>query len=201
MKLTRDGVPILMHDDTLDRTTNGTGNVADTDWADIQKLDAGSWFDSRFRGENRAASCRSFTLHARCRLAADDRDQALSRPCQGDRDGHIDRGRQALAARSCLAAHPRASIAKRSSLPLNCSRNGRALFRSTNGREDWREFAKEIGAEAIAIDADIITRERMIAIVAKQACRFRLYRQRSHPGETTVQTMASALYFATTPKP
>ena len=36
---TRDGVLFLMHDDTLDRTTSGTGAVADTDWADISTLD------------------------------------------------------------------------------------------------------------------------------------------------------------------
>ena len=41
VKLTHDGVPILMHDDTLDRTTNGHGAVADTIWADIQRLDTG----------------------------------------------------------------------------------------------------------------------------------------------------------------
>lgn len=36
---TRDGVLFLMHDDTLDRTTSGTGAVADMDWADISALD------------------------------------------------------------------------------------------------------------------------------------------------------------------
>ncbi|MDX2027517.1 MAG: glycerophosphodiester phosphodiesterase [Alphaproteobacteria bacterium] len=51
VKLTRDGVPILMHDDTLDRTTDGKGPVAAQDWADIKKLDAGSWFDPAFTGE------------------------------------------------------------------------------------------------------------------------------------------------------
>ena len=51
VKLTHDGVPILMHDDTLDRTTGGKGTVADTNWADIQTLDAGSWFDKRFKDE------------------------------------------------------------------------------------------------------------------------------------------------------
>ena len=39
--LTRDGYPIIMHDFTLDRTTNGHGNVADTDLIDIQRLNAG----------------------------------------------------------------------------------------------------------------------------------------------------------------
>jgi glycerophosphoryl diester phosphodiesterase len=50
-KLTRDGVAILMHDDTLDRTTNGRGPVAQADWAALQGLDAGSWYDARFAGQ------------------------------------------------------------------------------------------------------------------------------------------------------
>lgn len=49
--LTRDRVPVLIHDDRLDRTTSGTGPVADLDLADLRRLDAGSWFDSRFAGE------------------------------------------------------------------------------------------------------------------------------------------------------
>ena len=50
-KLTRDGVAILMHDDTLNRTTNGRGPVARADWAALQSLDAGSWRARRFSGE------------------------------------------------------------------------------------------------------------------------------------------------------
>jgi glycerophosphoryl diester phosphodiesterase len=50
-KLTRDGVAILMHDDALDRTTNGRGPVAQSDWRVLQELDAGSWRDPRFAGE------------------------------------------------------------------------------------------------------------------------------------------------------
>ncbi len=51
VKLTRDGVAILMHDDVLDRTTNGKGEVKQLDWNDIQSLDAGSWFNPEFAGE------------------------------------------------------------------------------------------------------------------------------------------------------
>lgn len=50
-KLTRDGVAILMHDDTLDRTSSGSGPVARTDWPTLQRLDAGSWRAARFAGE------------------------------------------------------------------------------------------------------------------------------------------------------
>jgi len=50
VKLTADGMPILMHDDRLDRTTDGRGQVARTSYAEIAKLDAGRWFGSAFAG-------------------------------------------------------------------------------------------------------------------------------------------------------
>lgn len=48
-KLTADGVVVLMHDDSLDRTTNGRGEVAKTNYRDISGLDAGSWFGPDWR--------------------------------------------------------------------------------------------------------------------------------------------------------
>ncbi|MEO5939505.1 MAG: glycerophosphodiester phosphodiesterase family protein, partial [Candidatus Limnocylindrales bacterium] len=47
---TRDGRLAMVHDLTLDRTTDGHGPVAEHDWADLVRLDAGSWFDPRFAG-------------------------------------------------------------------------------------------------------------------------------------------------------
>jgi glycerophosphoryl diester phosphodiesterase len=49
--LTRDGQIILMHDKTVDRTTDGTGKVAEMTLAEIRKLDAGSWKDPKYKGE------------------------------------------------------------------------------------------------------------------------------------------------------
>ncbi len=51
VKLTADGVPILMHDDRLGRTTNGRGRVAKTGSDDLARLDAGRWFGPAFAGE------------------------------------------------------------------------------------------------------------------------------------------------------
>ncbi|MCP4643469.1 MAG: hypothetical protein GY851_23680 [bacterium] len=48
--LTKDGVPIVMHDSTVDRTTDGTGAVADLTFAELRGLDAGSWFRAEFAG-------------------------------------------------------------------------------------------------------------------------------------------------------
>ena len=48
VKLTLDGIPIIFHDEELDRTTNGTGLVALTKYEDLRDLDAGSWFGDSF---------------------------------------------------------------------------------------------------------------------------------------------------------
>ena len=48
--LTKDGAPVVIHDRTVDRTTDGTGNVNDYLFEDLRKLDAGSWFDPKFAG-------------------------------------------------------------------------------------------------------------------------------------------------------
>lgn len=50
VKLTKDSVPIIFHDETLERTTNGSGNVADTLYKDIEALDAGAWYADSFAG-------------------------------------------------------------------------------------------------------------------------------------------------------
>jgi len=50
VQLTSDGVPVLMHDETVDRTTDGTGAVADLTLAEIRALDAGSWYAPEFAG-------------------------------------------------------------------------------------------------------------------------------------------------------
>lgn len=46
-----DGVLYVFHDETVDRTTNGTGRLADMLAEDIDKLDAGSWFSEAYSGE------------------------------------------------------------------------------------------------------------------------------------------------------
>lgn len=50
VRITRDGVLVLMHDPSLARTTDGRGRVAAKDWGSLSRLDAGSWFAPRFSG-------------------------------------------------------------------------------------------------------------------------------------------------------
>jgi len=52
VQMTKDGHLILIHDETLERTTNGTGWVKDYTLEEIKELDAGSWFSSIYGGES-----------------------------------------------------------------------------------------------------------------------------------------------------
>ncbi len=51
VKLARDDVALLLHDETLERTTNGRGRAADLDFDAMRGLDAGAWHSAPFRGE------------------------------------------------------------------------------------------------------------------------------------------------------
>ena len=51
VQVTRDGELVLIHDDLVDRTSDGTGPVADFTLDELRRLNVGSWFGSRFAGE------------------------------------------------------------------------------------------------------------------------------------------------------
>ena len=50
VRTTADGVPVVIHDRTVDRTTGGTGHVWDLTVDEVDRLDAGSWFSPAFAG-------------------------------------------------------------------------------------------------------------------------------------------------------
>jgi glycerophosphoryl diester phosphodiesterase len=50
VNITRDGILVMMHDSTLERTTTGSGRVSASTWEDIQRLDAGRKFKPEFAG-------------------------------------------------------------------------------------------------------------------------------------------------------
>src|SRR6478672_11430748 len=50
VRRTSDGQLVCLHDQTLERTTNGKGLLSGLPWSEVEKLDAGGWFDPAFRG-------------------------------------------------------------------------------------------------------------------------------------------------------
>ncbi|BDH44232.1 glycerophosphoryl diester phosphodiesterase [Salmonella enterica subsp. enterica serovar Choleraesuis] len=51
VKLSKDGEIFLLHDDNLERTSNGWGVAGELNWQDLLRVDAGGWFGREFKGE------------------------------------------------------------------------------------------------------------------------------------------------------
>ena len=50
IRFTSDGIPVLLHDNTVDRTSNGSGNIMDLSLEEVRQMDFGSWKHSAFSG-------------------------------------------------------------------------------------------------------------------------------------------------------
>lgn len=51
VRATQDGALVLLHDETVDRTTSGSGPIANLSWAEATKLDAGSWYAPEYAAQ------------------------------------------------------------------------------------------------------------------------------------------------------
>jgi glycerophosphoryl diester phosphodiesterase len=95
VKLTQDGHAILMHDDTLERTTDGAGPVAAATLADIRRLDAGVRFGPAWQGERVPTLSEALAVMAELEMGFN----LEIKPCPGRA------AETARAAMAALAAH------------------------------------------------------------------------------------------------
>lgn len=69
VQFTNDGVPVLLHDDTIDRTSDGTGAVIEMSYSELLAYDFGSWKNASYAGEKIPTFtefiklCRALSLH------------------------------------------------------------------------------------------------------------------------------------------
>ncbi|MBI1245302.1 MAG: glycerophosphodiester phosphodiesterase [Alphaproteobacteria bacterium] len=94
-KLTRDGAVVVIHDELLDRTTDGKGPVAERTLAEIRTVDAGKWFSAEFAGERIPTLEESLALFLELGMGFN----IEVKPCPG---------REAETARACCAILERA---------------------------------------------------------------------------------------------
>jgi glycerophosphoryl diester phosphodiesterase len=81
VQVTADGVLVVIHDDTLDRTTNGDGKVEIIRIAELQRLDAGRWRGPQFAGE-RVPTLREVLdrVKGRCGLNVEMKAEGIAAP-------------------------------------------------------------------------------------------------------------------------
>jgi len=150
-KLSADGVAFLLHDDTVNRTSNGRGRAARMRYDALSALDAGSWRDARFAGERMptleqaAARCMALSITANVEI----------KPCAG-RD--VDTGRQVAeeTARWWAGAAPAPLLSSFSFAALAAARDAASGVRRgiLFGRvpADWREQAATLGCVSLHVN-------------------------------------------------
>lgn len=165
VKLSADGVPFLLHDDTLDRTTDARGRAGDRRWHELALCDAGSWHSAPHAGEPPAS------LAAVARFV---RANGLSvnleiKPTPGL---EAETGREVAAAAARLwAGDMRPPLLSSFSVDaLEAARRAepslpRALLRDDD-RGDWTALADRLGCRALVAHHRLLDRARIDALHA-----------------------------------
>lgn len=162
-KLTRDGVIVLMHDDTLERTTDGTGAVAETDFATIRGLDAGGWFSPQTVGERVPALVEALELAADLGLGVN----VEIKPCPGREDETartvIDALSELHAVGVLLSSFDVGAVAMAAQ---RCPERPRALLVEAEDFEGAAERAVAMACEGLHVPHTIMDADRIATIRA-----------------------------------
>lgn len=163
-KLAQDGKIFLLHDDTLDRTSNGWGVAGNLPWNQLVTLDAGSWYSSAFRDERLpllsevAARCAQHGLMANIEI----------KPTTGtdEESGKV----IASAARLLWQGQTPPLLSSFSVVALAAAQQAapelpRGLLLEA-WDEEWRALTQQLGCVSLHIDHQALTAERVAQIKA-----------------------------------
>ena len=134
-KLSKDGEIFLLHDDNLERTSNGWGVAGELNWQDLLRVDAGSWYSKAFKGEplpllsQVAERCREHGMMANIEI----------KPTTGT--GPLTGKMVALAARQLWAG-----------------------MTPDEWRDDWRELTARLGCVSIHLNHKLLDKVRVMQL-------------------------------------
>lgn len=157
VKLSADDVPILLHDDTLERTSTGTGRAADHRYADLAQFDFGSWHSPGYAGEP-IATLYSIAAYTQ---AAGLRSNIEIKPTTGMED-HTGARIAQLAQRLWAHAETPPLLSSFSEPALAAAAEAapelpRALLIEAELPQDWRERVKRLGCSTLNLNYKYVT--------------------------------------------
>ena len=158
-KLSKDGHIFLLHDDNLERTSNGWGVAGHLEWNDLLKVDAGGWFGGEFKGEplpllsQVADRCRQYGMMANIEI----------KPTTGT--GSLTGKVVALAARELWADMPTPLL---SSFEIDALEAAKAAAPELprgllldEWRDDWLELTTRLECFSIHLNHTLLDEERV----------------------------------------
>lgn len=152
---TADGAVVVIHDETLERTTNGRGLVSDFTLKELKVLDAGAWFGPEFAGEEiltleQAVDLLRTRVQLNLEIKGDDSPGRLEIQCVG-----IVRSLRFFAD-TCFSSFSPA----RMRLVRDLAEDARIGVLMEAGGMSWRDgfaLAEELGAEAVHPERSLVT--------------------------------------------
>jgi glycerophosphoryl diester phosphodiesterase len=163
VKLSADGVPFLLHDATLQRTTSGHGPASALTWNELSQLDAGAWHSRRYAGE----PVPSFAAIARFCLRNDFALDVEIKPSPGS---ELETGRTVAAAAASLWSSAAVPPLLTSFQPValqgareTAPQLPRALLLDTL-RSGWLDEAKALGCVGVVTNYAVIDAASLAAI-------------------------------------
>ena len=162
-----DGTLVLMHDETLERTTNGHGLLKNANITDLRMLDAGKWFSSKFANEPIPTLGEAVDLMARIGIAAN----VEIKLSPGD-DPRVGAVVAELLANNWPADFPPPIISSFAAGPLEAARGAapelpRMLIVKAV-TEDWREQIEELDCHYINASHETLTLEAVRKVCATE---------------------------------
>ena len=169
--VTADQVPVIFHDDRLDRCSNGNGPLREQHWQQLAQLDVGSWFSSEFTGQRLVAfsdllpflQSRGCGSHVELKLHAGVSPEDL-----------------VAAAGPVIAAHPGEDIIISSFDPRTLTlmhaqypELKKAILLDQD-LPNWQDWARAVSADAVHIADEIVT-EKWIEVCVAQGWKVRVY--------------------------
>lgn len=162
VKLSKDGHIFLLHDDNLERTSNGWGIAGELSWQDLLNVDAGGWYSGEFKGEplpllsQVAERCRTLNLLANIEI----------KPTTGT--GPVTGKAVALAARELWAGMTPPLLSSFEVDALEAAQAAapelpRGLLLD-EWRDDWHELTQRLGCVSIHLNHRLLDEARVDAL-------------------------------------
>lgn len=164
VKLSSDGEIFLLHDDTLDRTSNGWGIAGQLAWEKLLQLDVGSWFGNDFVGERLpllsqvAQRCMDYSMMANIEI----------KPTTGL---EAETGRAvALAARELWQSQPAPLLSSFSVIALEAAMQAapelpRGLLLH-EWHEEWQAMTQKLGCVSVHFNHKVLNQQRVSLLKA-----------------------------------
>jgi glycerophosphoryl diester phosphodiesterase len=164
VKLTKDHIPVLFHDETLERTTNGSGKIADITYNELCNLEAGSWYAESFSG------IKVPTLEEAAEILIN-HDMGLNleiKPCPGREKETAEIALDHLS--RIWDDHNNLLISSFQHVSLEAAMDvaadwSRGLLLEAEWPENWADLVDYLGVVSVNVNGNAVTREQVEALM------------------------------------